>query len=92
MLDKRRAMRLNTDMETQSTTFPLSPRENSDTMFWLRGTRDLLGEAYFVSVSGSEVWLWRSNRPYSVNDKIARVPSIHLTLNDLMTALESEGC
>lgn len=77
-------------METTQ-TLPLYSREHSDTMFWLGGTRDLLGAAYFVSVTGDEVWLWRSNRPYGVNDKIARVPSIHLTIEDVYTALDAEG-
>jgi hypothetical protein len=73
-------------------TFALVPRERSDTMFWLVGSRDVFGEAYFVSVNAhGAVELWRNNRPWRANDRIGFVPSTHLTIADVEAALAEEN-
>jgi hypothetical protein len=69
-------------------TFPIYQRENSPTMFWLGGTRDLFGEALFVSLDrDGKFWLWQSNRPYGANDKIGEVSGFNLTQAEVETAL-----
>jgi hypothetical protein len=53
----------------------LTEREGSTSCYWIGGSRERYGEAYFIStVTGSGVWhLWQNRRPYAPNKLVGEV-------------------
>jgi hypothetical protein len=49
-----------------------SPRENSDGMLWINGSRDRYGLAYFIARYEDGRWtLWENHRPHGINQTVA---------------------
>jgi hypothetical protein len=76
-------------------TFPLYPRENSPgrepTMWWLGGSRERYGSALFVSRDRDGGFtLFRSNRPYGVNDRLGAVSGLDLTEVEVDAVMQAE--
>lgn len=60
----------------------LDARENDTITQWIRDSRSRYGAAYFISTYDG-ITLWKSNRPYGTNDRLATLDAIPTTWAEL---------